>query len=80
MLIGKTETERRVVINTIGPWWDANEVWLVVAGGSTFAAFPGWYRTRVNTAARKPPISSGAERVYGLSDQGGEMRGVEDAR
>jgi hypothetical protein len=33
----------------------------------------------VNTAARKPPISSGAERVNGLSDQGGEMRGVEDA-
>jgi cytochrome bd-type quinol oxidase subunit 2 len=31
MLIGKTETERRVVINTIGPWRDANEVWLVVA-------------------------------------------------
>ncbi len=45
MLIGKTETERRVVINTIGPWWDGNEVWLIVAGAAMFAAFPGWYAT-----------------------------------
>src|SRR6478609_4480345 len=45
MLIGKTETERRVALNTIGPWWDGNEVWLVVAGASMFAAFPGWYAT-----------------------------------
>jgi cytochrome bd ubiquinol oxidase subunit II len=45
MLIGKSETERRVVINTIGPWWDGNEVWLIVAGASMFAAFPGWYAT-----------------------------------
>ena len=45
MLIGKNETERRVVINTIGPWWDGNEVWLIVAGASMFAAFPGWYAT-----------------------------------
>jgi cytochrome bd ubiquinol oxidase subunit II len=43
--IGKTETERRVCINTIGPWWDGNEVWLIVAGASMFAAFPGWYAT-----------------------------------
>ncbi len=45
MLIGRTETERRVVINTIGPWWDGNEVWLIVAGASMFAAFPEWYAT-----------------------------------
>ena len=45
MVIGRTETERRVVINTIGPWWDGNEVWLVVAGAALFAAFPGWYAT-----------------------------------
>src|SRR6476661_3216519 len=38
MLIGRTETERRVVINTIGPWWDGNEVWLIVADASMFAA------------------------------------------
>jgi cytochrome d ubiquinol oxidase subunit II len=43
--IGKTETERRVAINTIGPWWDGNEVWLIVAGAGMFAAFPGWYAT-----------------------------------
>src|SRR6059058_2585746 len=45
MLVGKDETGRRVAINTIGPWWDGNEVWLVVAGAALFAAFPGWYAT-----------------------------------
>lgn len=39
------EKERRVMINTIGPVWDGNEVWLLTAGGATFAAFPGWYST-----------------------------------
>ena len=33
------------MINTIGPVWDGNEVWLLVAGGATFAAFPNWYAT-----------------------------------
>jgi cytochrome d ubiquinol oxidase subunit II len=44
-IIGKTDTERRVAINSIGPFWDGNEVWLIVAGAGTFAAFPGWYAT-----------------------------------
>ncbi len=44
-IVGKTETERRVALNTVGPFWDGNEVWLVVAGAATFAAFPGWYAT-----------------------------------
>ena len=44
-VIGKSEQERRVMINTIGPVWDGNEVWLLVAGGATFAAFPEWYAT-----------------------------------
>jgi cytochrome bd ubiquinol oxidase subunit II len=44
-VIGRTERERRVLINTIGPVWDGNEVWLLVAGGATFAAFPEWYAT-----------------------------------
>jgi cytochrome d ubiquinol oxidase subunit II len=44
-ILGKTDIERRVALNTIGPWWDGNEVWLVVAGAGTFAAFPGWYAT-----------------------------------
>ena len=42
-VVGRTETDRRVAINTIGPVWDGNEVWLLVAGGAMFAAFPGWY-------------------------------------
>ncbi len=41
----KTDEERRVLFNSIGPVWDANEVWLVTAGGATFAAFPHWYAT-----------------------------------
>lgn len=44
-VLGKTEPERRVLINTIGPVWDGNEVWVLVAGGATFAAFPEWYAT-----------------------------------
>ena len=43
--IGRSETNKRVAINTIGPWWDGNEVWLIVAGAAMFAAFPGWYAT-----------------------------------
>jgi cytochrome d ubiquinol oxidase subunit II len=44
-IVGKTDTERRVALSTIGPWWDGNEVWLIVAGAGMFAAFPGWYAT-----------------------------------
>ena len=44
-VLAKNDTERRVMINTIGPLWDGNEVWLLVAGGATFAAFPHWYAT-----------------------------------
>ena len=43
--LGKTEKERRVIVNTVGPLSDGNEVWLLTAGGATFAAFPGWYAT-----------------------------------
>jgi cytochrome bd ubiquinol oxidase subunit II len=43
--LGRDDTERRVLINTIGPVWDGNEVWLIVAGAVIFAAFPGWYAT-----------------------------------
>jgi cytochrome bd ubiquinol oxidase subunit II len=42
-VLGRDEGCRRVMINAIGPVWDGNEVWLVTAGGATFAAFPGWY-------------------------------------
>ncbi len=43
--LGRTDGDRRVLINTIGPFWDGNEVWLIVAAGATFAAFPAWYAT-----------------------------------
>ena len=44
-MIGTDEAGRRAAINTIGPLWDGNEVWLIVAGAAMFAAFPGWYAT-----------------------------------
>ena len=43
--VGKNEAERRAVLTTLGPVWDGNEVWLLTAGGATFAAFPEWYAT-----------------------------------
>lgn len=43
--LGKNDTERRAVINSIGPVWDANEVWLITAGGALFASFPHVYAT-----------------------------------
>ena len=43
--LGRDEASRRAAINTIGPLWDGNEVWLIVAGAAMFAAFPGWYAT-----------------------------------
>jgi cytochrome bd ubiquinol oxidase subunit II len=44
-VIGTDDAGRRAAINTIGPLWDGNEVWLIVAGAAIFAAFPGWYAT-----------------------------------
>jgi cytochrome d ubiquinol oxidase subunit II len=44
-ILGRNDGERRSLISTIGPVWDGNEVWLLVAGGATFAAFPEWYAT-----------------------------------
>ncbi|MBF4459638.1 cytochrome d ubiquinol oxidase subunit II [Pseudoclavibacter sp. VKM Ac-2867] len=43
--IGKDDTDRRVLINTIGPIWDLNETWVIVAGAALFASFPEWYAT-----------------------------------
>ncbi|WP_017793968.1 cytochrome d ubiquinol oxidase subunit II [Leucobacter salsicius] len=43
--LGKNNTDRRILINTIGPVWDLNETWLIVAGAAIFAAFPEWYAT-----------------------------------
>jgi cytochrome bd ubiquinol oxidase subunit II len=44
-VVGRDEQGRRLAIQTIGPLWDGNEVWLIVAAAGTFAAFPGWYAT-----------------------------------
>ncbi|MFI8254002.1 cytochrome d ubiquinol oxidase subunit II [Streptomyces filamentosus] len=44
-LLARDRPDKRVLINTIGPVWDGNEVWLLTAGGATFAAFPEWYAT-----------------------------------
>src|SRR5436190_14642993 len=44
-VVPRDEAERRAMFDTIGPVWDGNEVWLVVAAGATFAAFPAWYAT-----------------------------------
>ncbi|QES07192.1 cytochrome d ubiquinol oxidase subunit II [Streptomyces venezuelae] len=44
-VLARGRPEKRVLINTIGPVWDGNEVWLLTAGGATFAAFPEWYAT-----------------------------------
>ncbi len=43
--LGKKDTERRILIRSIGPFWDGNEVWMITAGGAIFAAFPIWYST-----------------------------------
>ncbi|MDZ5609203.1 cytochrome d ubiquinol oxidase subunit II [Bacillus pseudomycoides] len=43
--LGENDLEKRIYLNTIGPFWHANEVWLVCAGGAMFAAFPHWYAT-----------------------------------
>ncbi|MEH7075488.1 cytochrome d ubiquinol oxidase subunit II [Neobacillus drentensis] len=44
-LLARTQKERTIMVNTIGPFWDANEVWLLTGGGAIFAAFPHWYAT-----------------------------------
>src|ERR1700756_5010976 len=46
---GDREINRRAILNTIGPVWDGNEVWLIVAGAAMFAAFPEWYATVFST-------------------------------
>src|ERR1019366_7642692 len=47
--VGRDDVERRIVVNSIGPIWDGNEVWLIVAGAAIFAAFPSWYATMFST-------------------------------
>ncbi|MGN6445988.1 cytochrome d ubiquinol oxidase subunit II [Amnibacterium sp.] len=49
LVTARSDGERRVMLNTIGPVWDGNEVWLLVAGAGTFAAFPFWYASLFST-------------------------------
>jgi cytochrome d ubiquinol oxidase subunit II len=49
-VFGATEPDRRAMLTTIGPVWDGNEVWLIVAAGATFAAFPQWYASLFSAA------------------------------
>ena len=46
-VFARGESQRRVLLNTVGPVWDGNEVWLLTAGGAIFAAFPYWYAVAV---------------------------------
>jgi cytochrome d ubiquinol oxidase subunit II len=73
--LARSDIERRVMINTIGPVWDANEVWLVTAGGATFAAFPAWYAAMFSAFYLPLLIVLGALIIRGVSF---EYRGKRD--
>ena len=47
-VLGRNNIDRRVMINSIGPVWDGNEVWVITAIGATFAAFPDWYASMLS--------------------------------
>ncbi len=75
-LAGADEPGRRAAINTIGPLWDGNEVWLIVAGAAMFAAFPGWYATMFSGFYLALALLLAALIVRGVSF---EYRGKRDA-
>src|SRR5262252_5121481 len=75
-LVGRDEAGRRAAINTIGPLWDGNEVWLIVAGAGMFAAFPGWYATMFSAYNLALVLLLAALIVRGLAF---EYRGKRDA-
>ncbi len=75
-VVGKDEAGRRAAINTIGPLWDGNEVWLIVAGAAIFAAFPGWYATMFSAFYLALVLLLAALIVRGVSF---EYRGKRDA-
>jgi len=74
--VGGGEAGRRAAINTIGPLWDGNEVWLIVAGASMFAAFPGWYATMFSGMYLALALLLGALIIRGVAF---EYRGKRDA-
>jgi cytochrome d ubiquinol oxidase subunit II len=75
-LIGRDEPGRRTTIATIGPLWDGNEVWLIVAGAAMFAAFPGWYATMFSGFYLALVLLLGALMARGTSF---EFRGKRDS-
>ena len=74
--VGTDEAERRAAINTIGPLWDGNEVWLIVAAAAMFAAFPGWYATMFSTLYLALVLLLAALIIRGVAF---EYRGKRDA-
>jgi len=74
--VGGDEAGRRAVINTIGPLWDGNEVWLIVAGAAMFAAFPGWYATMFSGMYLALALLLGSLIIRGVAF---EYRGKRDA-
>ncbi|HET9969786.1 MAG TPA: cytochrome d ubiquinol oxidase subunit II [Streptosporangiaceae bacterium] len=74
--VGTDEAGRRAAINTIGPLWDGNEVWLIVAAAAMFAAFPGWYATMFSGFYLAMALVLAALIVRGVSF---EYRGKRDA-
>jgi cytochrome bd ubiquinol oxidase subunit II len=74
--VGRDDAERRAAINTIGPLWDGNEVWLIVAAAAMFAAFPGWYATMFSGMYLALALLLGALIVRGVAF---EYRGKRDA-
>jgi len=75
-VVGRDEPGRRAAINTIGPLWDGNEVWLIVAGAAMFAAFPGWYATMFSALYLALVLLLGALMARGSSF---EYRGKRDS-
>jgi cytochrome bd ubiquinol oxidase subunit II len=74
--VGTDEAGRRAAINTIGPLWDGNEVWLITAGAAMFAAFPGWYATMFSAYYLALVLVLAALIVRGVAF---EFRGKRDA-
>ncbi|HEV2377887.1 MAG TPA: cytochrome d ubiquinol oxidase subunit II [Streptosporangiaceae bacterium] len=75
-VVGRDDPGRRAAINTIGPLWDGNEVWLIVAGAAMFAAFPGWYATMFSGLYLALALLLGCLIVRGVAF---EYRGKRDA-
>src|SRR5690348_6132017 len=75
-VIGRDEAGRRAAINTIGPLWDGNEVWLIVAAAAMFAAFPGWYTTMFSGMYLALALLLGCLIIRGVAF---EYRGKRDA-